>query len=112
MLSKVRSILTSLLIVLMVLHGPSPLVWAQAAAPAPEQLDQLLAPVALYPDALLSQITTASTNPQEILDVNAWLQANPGSATSISRRIPIQRDSQSKPNWCRTDACQSSAHGS
>ena len=38
----------------------------------------MLAPVALYPDALLSQITTASTNPQEILDVNAWLQANPG----------------------------------
>ena len=33
---------------------------AQAtAAPTPEELDQLLAPVALYPDALLSQITTA-----------------------------------------------------
>jgi hypothetical protein len=78
MLSKIRSILISPLIVLMLLQGPSPLVWAQAAAPAPEQLDQLLAPVALYPDALLSQITTASTNPQEILDVNAWLQANPG----------------------------------
>jgi hypothetical protein len=78
MLSKLRSILTSLLIVLMVLQGSSPLLSAQVAAPTPEQLDQLLAPVALYPDALLSQITTASTNPQEILDVNAWLQANPG----------------------------------
>ena len=78
MLSKLRSILTSLLVMLMVLQGPSPLVWAQATAPTPEELDQLLAPVALYPDALLSQITTASTNPQEILDVNAWLQANPG----------------------------------
>ena len=79
MLSNLRSILTSLLVVLMVLQGPSPLLWAQAAAvPTPEELDQLLAPVALYPDALLSQITTASTNPQEILDVNAWLQANPG----------------------------------
>jgi hypothetical protein len=78
MLSNLRSILTSLLVVLMVLQGPSPLVWAQAAAmPTPDELDQLLAPVALYPDALLSQITTASTNPQEILDVNAWLQANP-----------------------------------
>jgi len=79
MLSKLRSILTSLLIVLIVLQGSSPLLSAQAtAAPTPEQLDQLLAPVALYPDALLSQITTASTNPQEILDVNAWLQANSG----------------------------------
>jgi hypothetical protein len=78
MLSNLRSILTSLLVVLMVLPGSSPLVWAQSAASTPAQLDQLLAPVALYPDALLSQITTASTNPQEILDVSAWLQANPG----------------------------------
>ncbi len=86
MLSNLRSMLTSLLVVLMVLQGPSPLVWAQAAAaPTPEELDQLLAPVALYPDALLSQITTASTNPQEILDVNAWLRANPGlTATALT----------------------------
>src|ERR1700678_3448910 len=78
MLSYLRSILIPLLAVLMVLQGPSPLVLAQtAAAPTPEQLDQLLAPVALYPDSLLAQITTASTNPQEILDVDNWLQANP-----------------------------------
>ena len=44
----------------------------------PEQLDQLLAPIALYPDALLAQITTAATNPQEILDVDNWLANNPG----------------------------------
>jgi hypothetical protein len=81
MLSKVRSIITFLLMGLMALQAPSPLLWAQAAAPpTPEELDQLLAPVALYPDALLSQITTASTNPQEILDVDAWLEANSGPA--------------------------------
>jgi len=79
MLSKVRSIVTFLLIGLMALQASSPSLWAQAAAPpTPEELDQLLAPVALYPDALLSQITTASTNPQEILDVHAWLEAHPG----------------------------------
>jgi hypothetical protein len=52
----------------------------QAPPPPPTaaQLDQLLAPVALYPDSLLSQITTASTNPQEILDVTNWLQNNSG----------------------------------
>ena len=54
------------------------LVLAQAPIPTPQQLDQLLAPVALYPDSLLAQITTASTNPQEILDVSNWLQQNPG----------------------------------
>ena len=43
----------------------------------PDQLDQLLAPVALYPDALLAQICTASTDPQQILDVDNWLRQNP-----------------------------------
>lgn len=73
-----RSILTSLLILLMGMQGFVPFASAQETVPTPEELDQLLAPVALYPDALLSQITTASTNPQEILDVHAWLQQNPG----------------------------------
>jgi uncharacterized protein DUF3300 len=78
MRGKPLTTLISLLILCVALQGAGPLLSAQAASPAPEELDQLLAPVALYPDALLSQITTASTNPQEILDVNAWLQANPG----------------------------------
>jgi len=51
---------------------------AQAPIPTAQQLDQLLAPMALYPDSLLAQITTASTNPQEILDVSNWLQQNQG----------------------------------
>src|SRR5271156_7112083 len=54
-----------------------PLVRAQdSPVPTPQELDQLLAPVALYPDALLAQITTACTNPQEILDVDNWLGQN------------------------------------
>jgi len=75
--AKSRSILMKLLVLFLLLLGASSLLSAQAG-PTPEELDQLLAPVALYPDALLSQITTASTNPQEILDVHAWLQENPG----------------------------------
>ena len=64
----------------------APILEAQAAPPAAQQagppptsqqLDQLLAPIALYPDSLLAQITTASTNPQEILDVDNWLAQNP-----------------------------------
>jgi hypothetical protein len=78
MRGKPLSILISLLILGMALQGAGPVLLAQPASPAPEELDQLLAPVALYPDAPLSQITTTSTNPLEILDVNAWLQANPG----------------------------------
>lgn len=78
MRENLRSILMKLVILFMGLHGAGVLLSAQAPLPTPQELDQLLAPVALYPDALLSQITTASTNPQEILDVHAWLQANPG----------------------------------
>jgi hypothetical protein len=56
--------------------GASLLAQATAAPPpppTPAELDQLLAPIALYPDSLLAQITTASTNPQEILvSLTGW----------------------------------------
>jgi Protein of unknown function (DUF3300) len=61
---------------LLLFHDWSGLLYGQGAIPTPQQLDQLLAPVALYPDTLLAQITTASTNPQEILDVDNWLRQN------------------------------------
>src|SRR5271155_3493458 len=39
-----------------------------SSATTPDQLDKLLAPVALYPDALLMQVLAASINSQEVLD--------------------------------------------
>src|SRR6202041_3180894 len=66
-----------LLVALLFSQDFLPLARAQdSPPPTPEELDQLLAPVALYPDSLLAQITTASTNPQEILDVDNWLAHN------------------------------------
>ncbi len=55
---------------------------AQTPAPAseaallltPQQLDQMLAPIALYPDALLAQILMAATYPLEVVLANRWLQ--------------------------------------
>jgi hypothetical protein len=41
-----------------------------------EELHQILAPIALYPDALLAQIMMASTYPLEIVQANQWLSAN------------------------------------
>ena len=41
-----------------------------------EALEGLLAPIALYPDPVLSQVLIASTNPQEVLDAGNWLIAN------------------------------------
>lgn len=63
---------------LLLLCVPASLLQAQEYIPTPQELEQLLAPVALYPDALLAQITSASTNPQEILDVDDWLHQNAG----------------------------------
>jgi hypothetical protein len=40
---------------------------------SPQQLESLVAPIALYPDALLSQVLVASTYPQEIMEANQWL---------------------------------------
>jgi Protein of unknown function (DUF3300) len=46
----------------------------QAASIPPEQLDSLVAPVALYPDPLLSQTLVASTYPLEIIQLQQWLE--------------------------------------
>ncbi len=56
---------------------------AQAAAPpvtqsTPEQLQQLVAPIALYPDSLVAQILAASTFPAQVVEADRWLQAHPG----------------------------------
>jgi hypothetical protein len=42
-----------------------------------EELDQMLAPVALYPDDLLVQILMAATYPLEVVQASRWVQANP-----------------------------------
>jgi uncharacterized membrane protein YgcG len=41
-----------------------------------EELDQLLAPIALYPDALLAQVLMASTYPLEVVEAARWSKAN------------------------------------
>src|SRR3982074_330525 len=43
-----------------------------------QELDQMLAPVALYPDALLAQVLMAATYPQELADAARGTQQNPG----------------------------------
>ncbi len=41
-----------------------------------EELDQMLAPVALYPDSLIAQILMASTYPLEVVQAERWVQQN------------------------------------
>ena len=41
-----------------------------------EQLDQMMAPIALYPDSLLSQVLMAATYPADVADAAKWSKAN------------------------------------
>ena len=59
----------------------APAAAAQAPTQAPlkaEELDQMLAPIALYPDAVLAQILMASTYPLEVVQAARWVKSNPG----------------------------------
>jgi uncharacterized membrane protein YgcG len=61
---------------------PPPPAASTASAPAytqqtPEQLQQLVAPIALYPDALVAQILAGSTFPEQIVLADRWVQAHP-----------------------------------
>ena len=49
---------------------------AKTAVFTQEQLDQMLAPIALYPDALLAQVLMAATYPGEVAEAVTWSKAN------------------------------------
>lgn len=51
---------------------------AQQRTYSQPELDQMLAPIALYPDALLSQVLMAATYPVEVVEAARWSRANPG----------------------------------
>ena len=77
MLHMVKQTLLWLLIVLL---GMPPGVWGQEAGQAPvfkqEELDQILAPIALYPDSLVAQILMASTYPLEVVQADRFAKQN------------------------------------
>ena len=47
------------------------------AQQGPEQLQRLVAPIALYPDSLVAQILAAATFPEQVVEADRWVQANP-----------------------------------
>jgi Protein of unknown function (DUF3300) len=44
--------------------------------PTPQELQQLVAPIALYPDALVAQVLAASTYPTQIVEADRWMQSH------------------------------------
>src|SRR5262244_3104761 len=47
---------------------------SSASVLSPDQLDSLVAPLALYPDPILSQVLVASTYPIQVVQAERWLQ--------------------------------------
>jgi len=73
----------------------------------PEQLQQLVAPIALYPDSLVAQILAASTFPEPVVEADQWVQAHPdlkgdalAQAVDHNRGTRVSRRSlRSHPSW-------------
>jgi hypothetical protein len=64
-----------------------------AAVRSPQQLDDLVAPIALYPDPLLGQVLAASTYPLEIVEAQQWVTRNSG------LRGAALMDAAKQQNW-------------
>src|SRR5215472_608909 len=71
---------TALLCAIMLMPGDALFAQQPTSAPstiAPDQLDSLVAPIALYPDPLLAQVLAASTYPLELVQLQQWLTKHP-----------------------------------
>lgn len=76
---SIQTLLWGLVLLLAIPFGAFAQNTAPSASPQfkQEELDQMLAPIALYPDSLLVQILMASTYPLEIVEAARWSKANP-----------------------------------
>ncbi len=72
----------SLVGVLIVLLAVPPGTFAQSSGAnarfSQEELDQMLAPIALYPDSLLANILVAATYPDQVMEADQWVKSNSG----------------------------------
>jgi uncharacterized membrane protein YgcG len=71
--------------------APAPNDQADQAAYAKlsrEQLDRLVAPIALYPDSLVAQVLAAATFPSQLVDADNWLKSHPDlSGTDLANQV-------------------------
>src|SRR6202521_5151828 len=64
----------------------------QAAQQTPDQLQQLVAPIALYPDALVAQILSGATFPDQIVEAQKWMEQHKDlQGDSLAKAVDTQR---------------------
>ena len=67
-----------------------------------EEIEQLVAPIALYPDSLIAQILMASTYPLQIVEAARWVKANPNVKEARSKtRCRSRRGIRPSNRWRR-----------
>src|SRR5260370_19884664 len=91
--------------------GPSPMPTANPAAmqpgPAPgaataEELQQLVSPIALYPDMLIGQILAASTYPTQVVEADRFMKAHPGlTGDALAAQVKAQPWDPSVKSLCQ-----------
>ena len=68
-----RAMIAAGLVFLMACGSPAP---KETLPPPTGTLDQLLAPIALYPDPLLAQMLMSATDPPKVTELDKWLKSN------------------------------------
>jgi hypothetical protein len=91
--TAMKSFLKQVVVGLLALTLTAPAAFAQDRVPfRQEELDQMLAPIALYPDSLLSQILMAATYPLEVVQASRWSRANAGTKGQDAVRAVESKD--------------------
>jgi uncharacterized protein DUF3300 len=73
-LKQIQAVFLSLTITLMVVPAYAQTETAHSSTPSAKELQQLVAPIALYPDNLIAQILAGSTYPTQIVEAERWMQ--------------------------------------
>ena len=77
-----------------------------AQAPAkipPDQLDSLVAPIALYPDPMLSQTLVASTYPLEVIQLKQWMDQHEHLGDKALADAVKKQDWDQRQQWLEID---------
>lgn len=91
-MKKLRLQVAQAIAICVLLFSQSLTVWAQDDALSQAELDQMLAPVALYPDTVLTHVLIAATYPLEVVQAARWVKDNPALEAEAAVRAVENKD--------------------
>jgi hypothetical protein len=98
-MQKKHIVLRIVLVFLSIIIAAPPNIFGYEAVSTPsqdsfskEELDQMLAPIALYPDSLLAQVLMAATYPLEIVEAARWVSQHPDLQDELLDEALLEKD--------------------